>query len=39
MFRAPFGESLAQSAGEVNEEAEKTAFLPKTFFGYFREKD
>jgi len=39
MFRDPFGESTATNAGEVNEGAEKTAFLSKTFFEYFREKD
>jgi hypothetical protein len=39
MFRDPFGESLAESAGEVNEGAEKIVFLHKTFFGKNREKD
>ncbi len=39
MFHAPFDESLAVDAGEVSEEPEKIAFLPKTFFGYFLEKD
>ncbi len=31
MFRGPFGESLAENAGEVNEGAEKIVFLHKTF--------
>lgn len=31
MFRDPFGESLVENAGEVNEGTEKTAFLHKTF--------
>jgi hypothetical protein len=33
MFRDPFGQSLAENAGEVNEGTEKIAFLHKTFFG------
>jgi len=39
MFRAPFAESFALNAIEVNEVPEKIAFLLKTFFGYFPEKD
>jgi hypothetical protein len=39
MFRAPFVQYLVPNTGEANEVSEKLAFLPKTFFGYFREKD
>ena len=39
MFRDPLVQYVAPNADEANRAMEKQAFLLKTFFGYFREKD
>jgi|GEM_PF-6613687 len=38
MFRFPLIQHLVPNTGEAKQVTEKTAFLPKTFFGYFLEK-